>query len=383
MSASYQRAWVLYFELKRYDLAERELRGVLVDRPEEALAHALLSLCLTQRQHYQDAAAEAKEALRLAPNLAFAHYVRARLLGARNQLSAARAEINEAIRLDPVQADYFSWLAAFLYDSGHWRDALSVAEKGLELDPLHVSCTNLRALSLAKLGRREEAKATSRAALARDPVNAISHAIQATTLMRQVEYGQARAHFLEALRLDPLCEWAHRGRFFARWGYLLTFVPRMIGRWVRALLHSVMPSLGEPSDKSAAFVGGIVLVAANAGAISLVDRTGEVSSISLGLGLAALLLAWLASRFRGLIAGLLWALSIVSVVPWFLGIVVAAEVARWPTPRAWLWNQVAWALSGAAMVSLFAFLLGTLQAGILADLSLPRRKPERPASGKR
>ena len=67
MSASYQRAWVLYFELKRYDLAEQELRGVLVDKPGDALAHSLLSLCLIHRQQYQEASGEVKEAMRFVP----------------------------------------------------------------------------------------------------------------------------------------------------------------------------------------------------------------------------------------------------------------------------------------------------------------------------
>src|SRR5437899_12964546 len=118
MSASYQRAWVLYYQLKRYEMAELELRGVLVDHPDDPYAHALLSLALTQRKQFQEAANEARAAIRIAPNMAFAHYAQARLLGARNRLSAALTAISEAIRLDPLQADYFSWLSAFRYHPG-------------------------------------------------------------------------------------------------------------------------------------------------------------------------------------------------------------------------------------------------------------------------
>jgi Flp pilus assembly protein TadD len=382
MSASYQRAWVLYFELKRYDLAERELRGALVDRPDDALAHSLLCLCLTQRQQYKEAAAEVGEAVRLAPNLAFAHYARARLLGARNQLPAARTAINEAIRLDPAQSDYYSWLAAFLYDSGHWRAALNAADQGLQLNPVHVSCANLRALALAKLGHRREATATSQAALARDPVNAISHAIQATTLMRQAEFGQARAHYMEALRLDALCEWGHRGRHYARIGCYLMFLPQTIGRGVLRVLRWRFAALGGASDKAAAWAGAIVLVALNAAATGVVSRNLELPLSTLGFGLAALLLAWLATRLHYWVAAFFGALSFFPAAMWCMGILTASDLTADSRPHDTLERPLAYALAGVAIAGVLAFFIGLIQAGYLADLSLPRRKPERPPTDK-
>ena len=297
-------------------------------------------------------------------------------------LPAARAAINEAIRLDPMQADYFSWLAAFLYDSGQWKAALKAADQGLELNALHVSCANLRALSLAKLGRQAEAKATSLAALARDPVNAVSHAIQATTLMRQADYGQARANYMEALRLDPLCEWAHRGRVYARWGSLFTTAPRTIGRAVLELLRRPIPRLGGVSDKKAAWVGCIVFVALNAAATGLVDRNWVTGLYTMAYGLAALLLIGMGSLVRGFLTGVAWGLSFCIAVPFFVEILVVSELVHPTNPEARLLNQVAYVLSGVAVLGVLSFVFGIMQAGMLADLSLPRRKPEQPpASG--
>ena len=58
MGAHLARAQLL-LEQARYDLAEEELRQAIGEEPEPALAHALLALCLTARERFDEATREA------------------------------------------------------------------------------------------------------------------------------------------------------------------------------------------------------------------------------------------------------------------------------------------------------------------------------------
>jgi tetratricopeptide (TPR) repeat protein len=210
MSTHFDRALVL-FDQSRHELAEGELRQELAAEPENAMAHALLGLCLSERNEYQEATREAETAITLMPDLPYAHYALAVILSERDRPDEAEAAIQEAIRLSPEDADYYGLLAAIRLDQRHWQPALEAAEQGLECEPEHVGCNNYRAMALVKLGRRQEAGATIETALAHDPENALSHANQGWTLLESGNVVKAMEHFREALRLEPGHEWARQG----------------------------------------------------------------------------------------------------------------------------------------------------------------------------
>lgn len=210
MNANLERALLLY-QQSRHDLAETELRQALAVDPRDAYAHAMLALCLTEREQFKDATAEAEQSIHLAPDFPFTHYALARVLYARNRYPEARAAIEEAIRLDSVDADYFALLASIHLEERHWQRALDTAEQGLQFDPEHISCTNLRAMAMVKLGRKAEAGATIDTALSRNPDNSFTHANQGWTLMEKGDPKKALEHFREAMRLDPTNEWARQG----------------------------------------------------------------------------------------------------------------------------------------------------------------------------
>src|SRR5436190_4860629 len=182
MSDTFDRALLLY-EQSRYDLAEQELRRGLSQDPDDAVSHALLSLCQCNLKKYPEATHEAEEALRLAPHLPFVHYALANVLYQRDHLKEAEAAIAQAIELDPTDAGYLSLLAAIHFDQKRWQDALTAAERGLVFDAEHDGCTNIRAMALVKLGRKQEAGLTIDTALQRDPDNALSHANRGWTLL--------------------------------------------------------------------------------------------------------------------------------------------------------------------------------------------------------
>lgn len=210
MNANLERALLLY-QQSRHELAENELRQALTSDPQDPYAHALLALCLAERESFADATAEARQAIHLAPDFPLAHYAHAHVLYDRNHYREARAAIEEAIRLDSTDADFFSLLAAIHMEEKRWQDALNAAEQGLQFNPEHVGCTNLRAMAMVKLGRRAEAGATIDAALARNPDNAVTHANQGWTWLEKGDPHKALEHFREALRLDPTNEWARNG----------------------------------------------------------------------------------------------------------------------------------------------------------------------------
>ena len=210
MSPHVTRAFVLLRQ-SRPELAEKELRQALLADPNDAFAHAVLSICLAEQDKLTPATDEARAAIGASPDLAFAHYALANVLRRRNRLDEARTAANEAIRLDPETADHWGELSQIEYQCRDWRAALEAAERGLAIDPDDNACTNLRAIALVKLGRRDEAGATIDAALARDPDDPVTHANQGWTLLHAGDHRRAMEHFREALRLDPTSDWARAG----------------------------------------------------------------------------------------------------------------------------------------------------------------------------
>src|SRR5262249_22111313 len=210
MGVHFERAQLL-FEQSRFEPAERELRQELAREPDNAMAHALLGLCLAGVGQYDRALASLRLAIHLAPDLAFAHYALADVLHDRNDLDGARAAVSEALRLDPEMPNYFGLLANVEMKQKRWADALVAAERGLVVDPEHVGCGNMRALALVKLRRPEEAAVALQTALAHDPSNAVTHANQGWALLHEGKSAPALHHFREALRLDSDFEMARQG----------------------------------------------------------------------------------------------------------------------------------------------------------------------------
>lgn len=210
MSAQLDRAILLYQQAK-YDLADKELRQVLTADPINAVAHALLSFCLLQREDYLQATEEAKTAIHYRPDLSFCHYALANVLYRRNRLDDAIVALSEAIRLDPKYVDAFYLLAAIRMDQSLWNETLLASNQGLTIDPEHVGCRNFRAIALNKLGRKSEARTELEATLAKAPENALTHASQGWAVLEDGNHKEALVHFREALRLNPESDWAKEG----------------------------------------------------------------------------------------------------------------------------------------------------------------------------
>ncbi len=207
---AWQRA-VLLCQQQRWDLAERELRGLLGIDPAHAPAHALLGDVLVQAGRLDEALVAARESVAVDPAYDGGYHAMAVVQMSRNRLDEAVEAIGCAIRCDPDDCDHFGLLAHIRYLQQRWPDALAAADQGLERDPEDTDCLNLRSLSLTKLGRSDEANESLEASLARDPDNPYTHQAQGYAKLHQGQAEQALRHFQEALRRDPSLDGARAG----------------------------------------------------------------------------------------------------------------------------------------------------------------------------
>lgn len=198
----YIRARML-IEQGRHNLAEQELRGVLIDHPNEHVAHCLLALCLTNQKRAVEALQEAKLAVHLAPDDDFCHYMLAVVLDEAGQYSEAERVAREAIRLDPDEVRNWEILASVHVGQKRWTEVVDAATAGLERDSSSVACLNLRALAELKLGKRSMAVESFDVALSNDPENEHTHAGKGWSLLHGGRHKEALDHFKEALRIDP------------------------------------------------------------------------------------------------------------------------------------------------------------------------------------
>lgn len=210
MSANLTRASMLIAQ-GRFELAEKEIRVVLVQAPDYGKVHALLGFCLSAQGKHEEATESARQAIVLDPTDDYGHYVLSKILYQRNRFDESRQAIEEAIRIDPHDPAHHAHVGALEMQSGQWQKCLDAVEKGLECDPEHERCTNVRSIALTKLGRRDEASQSMKSALDLNPENGVTHANQGWALLHERKPKQAMEHFREALRLEPDLEWARAG----------------------------------------------------------------------------------------------------------------------------------------------------------------------------
>lgn len=194
----------------RPDLAERELRGALVQAPQIAEAHALLALCLSDSKK-EEALQEAKQAVGLAPDSAYTHYVLGIVYQRLSRSADAMASAKRALEIDPENAQHHSLIASLHIARCDWKLALASANTALSLDAEDVEANNLRAIALTNLGRKTEAGQTLSESLRRAPENAMTHANVGWKLLHEGKSKEAALAFRESLRLQPGNEWARDG----------------------------------------------------------------------------------------------------------------------------------------------------------------------------
>ena len=121
---STERGSILY-QTGRHDAAEKEFRAALGEDPSNALAHAMIGLCLSKRAQYDEATEEAREAIRLRPDWHFGYSALAHILLDRERLTPAAEAISKAIEIDPFNPNYHGVLAMIRLQQRLWPAAHS------------------------------------------------------------------------------------------------------------------------------------------------------------------------------------------------------------------------------------------------------------------
>ncbi|HYR12221.1 MAG TPA: hypothetical protein VEQ60_30825 [Longimicrobium sp.] len=230
-------------EMRRLDLAERELGRWLSRHPHDAHGHALMAWTLALRGRGDEGLRAADEAVRLAPDWAYTHSIRANVLEELDRHEESELSVREAIALAPDYAGYRALLAVSLLNQRPYRaeEALRAVDEGLALDPHHPACARMRVEALLRLWRLDEARQAAAFALRLSPEWSALHEAAGWIELNAGNLAGTREHMREALRTDPLNEAAASGLQLARDGpRFCAALTVQVERWARPLAPAVV-----------------------------------------------------------------------------------------------------------------------------------------------
>ncbi|OEK04659.1 tetratricopeptide repeat protein [Roseivirga misakiensis] len=208
--ASLDRAELLINQGK-IDLAVEQLKGVLLEDPDNAYALTYLALCKLRLNDANDAIHTAKMALASNPEIDFALYVISAAHLKLENFNKSENAIKKAIEINPNSADYYGLQAQLKLISKDFKVAIELAQKGLQIDAEHLFCRNMLSTAQLKSGDKEASFQTIHRALEMDPENPLSHANYGWAELEKGSHKKALGHFKEALKYDPHDEYARSG----------------------------------------------------------------------------------------------------------------------------------------------------------------------------
>jgi Flp pilus assembly protein TadD len=177
--------------------------SVVQDVPASERAHVRYGLALEDENHFDEAAAQYRIALRLNPAAEQSHYRQAHVFLAESKLNEAAREMVQAVHDDPrngeIHSDYGYVLEAF----GRKDEARVEYEKGIELSPKSGKAHYNYAMFLATNGQLDQAIAEFKMALQRKPKHPEAHYHLGRALFLKGDLEGAKGHYLETARLDP------------------------------------------------------------------------------------------------------------------------------------------------------------------------------------
>ncbi|SDQ57582.1 tetratricopeptide repeat protein [Thermostaphylospora chromogena] len=202
VAQSFERAKTL-LEMQRPADAERELRGLLAQDPQNALAHSLLALALISQGDVTGAVDAAREGVRLAPDHWFPHYAAGQVYHRVRQGDPALAAARTALSLAPEQASVWELVVRIHLLRCEWAYAADAARRGLALAPEDSDLMSLLARALNMLGEADQAREAAARAVSLDPESATAHLMYGWVMLTRGDPRQAADAFREVLRLDP------------------------------------------------------------------------------------------------------------------------------------------------------------------------------------
>lgn len=272
IQAQLERAQQLV-NLQRYKDAEKELKLVLAQQPENTLALALFSICRAELGDLKEATDVIQNAIGREPDNDYLFYLQALYFLKQSKSKEADQSLRQAITFDPHNADYFGLMAQLRLSQKEWQEALDYANKGLEADPDNVQCLNARSTALYKLDKKEEAYATIQEALNQDPENESTHTNLGWSLLEKGDHRKSLEHFREALKINPEYAYAKAGmvealkarylfyRLFLKYAFWINNF-KSKGQWVIIIgLYigfRVLSGVSEKNPELAVFINPLV-----------------------------------------------------------------------------------------------------------------------------
>lgn len=212
--------------------------------PQDATLYVALARVQVFAGHYEEAQANAENALLLSPTNSMAHAVRAWALDFQQKYSEARESIDEALRLDPNNAIAHAYRVEILIDGGTFEDLATAAEvsrAALALDPNALETRRARAYLLEATANYEEAIQQYRSAIEVNRNIPILHMELGRNLRILQVYEEAIREFTLANTLNPTDP--EPDLFISR-----TYAT--IGEYAKALQYAETAVKDRPSDAS-------------------------------------------------------------------------------------------------------------------------------------
>jgi len=195
----------------RYTEAEKLLKEVLVNDPNDANILALLAEAYLPQGKLESANQVIDSAISMAPDWAPLFFIKARIVLQQDKYDECEQYLKQALQLDPTDADCYALWASVKLSRKQYKEALQLADQALEFDSEHILGLNTRSTALLKLDRKEDSFQTIEGALREDPNNPYTHANYGWNLLEKGDHKQAMEHFREALKNDPNLEYAQAG----------------------------------------------------------------------------------------------------------------------------------------------------------------------------
>ena len=205
-------------EIRKYNYAVREIRQVLAQNPENALAYYYLAWVLGKLGKTKDALRVVREAVRYSPDDAQSHSLWGHLLDDTRKFKEAEVHHERAIQLMPQEAAFFVRASYHYYlrfpSNGdviypntplcrEWDRGVQLAEQAIALDPRNVGAYQIRALWMIRRQRFAFALSDCLEALKINPNDPTSHELLGDIYLAEYKAPQAFMAYREALRLAP------------------------------------------------------------------------------------------------------------------------------------------------------------------------------------
>ena len=196
---------------KKWDEAAAAAREALRLNSDDYLGHTLLGFVLEWKGDLEGAITEYREALRLNPTSDFAHARLGAALTSKGDLDGAIREEREALRQNPNYAEAHVFIGNVLWIRHDSDGAITEYREALRLDPKNAEAHADLGAALAHKGDWEGVIAEEREALRLNPNDTKGHNVLGVALANRGDLDGAITEYREALRLNPNYAVAHAG----------------------------------------------------------------------------------------------------------------------------------------------------------------------------